>query len=748
MTVQPRPSVHARCPAGGTRPGPARSKSSSAAGAQRVAQAAEDLGDVGALVEQVAEHLADGEHRVAIGGQAHVDERSADELGVGHAGPRELHHRRRDVDADDVVPGGAQQLGGRAVAAPELEHPRARREAAVELARRGDREHREAIRVDRREILAVIHAPEPTAAELLSGAWPRRKPLQPGASASCASATSPERSPRRRSSPPAPRARSSRTPTGRRFIDFAGGLGCLNFGHNPPEVVAAIHAQADQYLHQCFMVAMYEPYVEVCQQLAELSPCRGRGRPQVDPAQLRRRGGGERGQGRARLHRPPRGHRVRPLVPRPHEPDDGDDLEGQAVQARLRPARARGLPRAGAVPVPRHLDRRRDRRARARVPQRRRARGRRVRRARAGAGRGRLHPDAGGLPAPLQEVCDQHGILYVDDEVQAGMGRTGPVWAIEHFDGVEPDILVSGKSLGGGLPLAAITARAEIMDAPDKGGLGGTFGGNPLSCAAALPVLDIVASPEFRERTDRLSARLRSGAGRHRRAARRSSARCAASGAMLAMELDTRERGVQHDAGGARARAHPALVRLRRQRRAHPRPARHRGRRPRARAAHPRRGAGHGVTTQSVEVSSPCPPRRRWARIARGRSSRMLDPATVTAVLAPALPYLLRTGRPAGIAGRRPAGGAHVEPRDAAVGAAGRGGARPAGRGGGRPGRRREPAGRRGAGGARLPGAQARAGGPRARRGARGAHRRGRARRRDRGRRAQRRGRRQGHRTA
>ncbi|HEX2050250.1 MAG TPA: aminotransferase class III-fold pyridoxal phosphate-dependent enzyme [Actinomycetota bacterium] len=80
----------------------------------------------------------------------------------------------------------------------------------------------------------------------------------------------------------------------------------------------------------------------------------------------------------------------------------------------------------------------------------------------------------------LRELCDEHGILYVDDEVQAGMGRTGPVWAIEHYDGVEPDVLVSGKSLGGGLPLAAITARAEIMDAPEKGGLGGTFGGNPL----------------------------------------------------------------------------------------------------------------------------------------------------------------------------------------------------------------------------------------------------------------------------
>ena len=82
------------------------------------------------------------------------------------------------------------------------------------------------------------------------------------------------------------------------------------------------------------------------------------------------------------------------------------------------------------------------------------------------------------FPARLQELCAEHGILYVDDEVQSGVGRTGPVWAIEHY-GVEPDLLVSGKSLGGGLPLAGVTGRAEVMDAPEPGGLGGTFGGNP-----------------------------------------------------------------------------------------------------------------------------------------------------------------------------------------------------------------------------------------------------------------------------
>ena len=117
----------------------------------------------------------------------------------------------------------------------------------------------------------------------------------------------------------------------------------------------------------------------------------------------------------------------------------------------------------------------------------------------------------GGYPAEvlaLRALCDEHGILYVDDEVQSGCGRTGTMWAIEQL-GVEPDLLVSGKTLGGGLPLAAVTGRAELMDAVHPGGLGGTFGGNPVACAAALAVLDELAAPGFRERADRVTSLLR-----------------------------------------------------------------------------------------------------------------------------------------------------------------------------------------------------------------------------------------------
>jgi 4-aminobutyrate aminotransferase/(S)-3-amino-2-methylpropionate transaminase len=122
--------------------------------------------------------------------------------------------------------------------------------------------------------------------------------------------------------------------------------------------------------------------------------------------------------------------------------------------------------------------------------------------------------EGGFIPMPtefvraLRELCERHGILYVADEVQSGCGRTGPVWAIEHH-GVEPDLIVSGKTLGGGLPLAAVTGKGELMDAPHPGGLGGTFGGNPVSCAAACAVLDAFTEPGFRERADEVGRLLR-----------------------------------------------------------------------------------------------------------------------------------------------------------------------------------------------------------------------------------------------
>jgi 4-aminobutyrate aminotransferase/(S)-3-amino-2-methylpropionate transaminase len=122
-------------------------------------------------------------------------------------------------------------------------------------------------------------------------------------------------------------------------------------------------------------------------------------------------------------------------------------------------------------------------------------------------------------PAKLRALCDAHGILWVNDEVQSGCGRAGTMWAIEQYADAEPDMTVFGKSIGGGLPLAGVTGPAEVMDAVPPGGLGGTFGGNPLSCAAALATLDVVTEPDFlagaRELGDTLRARLDDLAARH-----------------------------------------------------------------------------------------------------------------------------------------------------------------------------------------------------------------------------------------
>ena len=122
--------------------------------------------------------------------------------------------------------------------------------------------------------------------------------------------------------------------------------------------------------------------------------------------------------------------------------------------------------------------------------------------------------------------------------MQSGCGRTGPVWAIEHH-GVEPDLLVSGKTLGGGLPLAAVTGKAELMDAPHPGGLGGTFGGNPVSCAAACAVLDALTEPGFRERADEVG-RAPARPARPDRLAGRGVGEVRGLGPMLALELAER----------------------------------------------------------------------------------------------------------------------------------------------------------------------------------------------------------------
>ncbi len=295
---------------------------------------------------------------------------------------------------------------------------------------------------------------------------------------------------------------------GRVFVDFAGGIGCQNTGHRFAPVVDAVHRQVDEYLHQCFMVGIYEPYVDTCRLLAELSPCAG-----AQQKSILVNSGAEANENAVKIARAATG---RPAVIVFDNAFHGRTLLTMTMTSKVHPYKAGFGPFAPEVY-----------RAPAPYPYR----GVSTDDAIAGLeklfksevdpetvacvllepvqGEGGFVPMTADFPRRLAEVCAEHGILYVDDEVQSGVGRTGKMWAIDHYDGVEPDLLVSGKSIGGGLPLAAVTGRAELMDAVPPGGLGGTFGGNPLSCAAAIAVLEAVREPEFLEGATRLGEALR-----------------------------------------------------------------------------------------------------------------------------------------------------------------------------------------------------------------------------------------------
>jgi len=291
---------------------------------------------------------------------------------------------------------------------------------------------------------------------------------------------------------------------GREYIDFAGGLGCQNTGHG--FAAAAIQEQVDRYLHQCFMVGMYEPYVEVCRLLDETWP------GDADTKSILLNSGAEGVENAVKIARVATG---RPAVVAFDHAFHGRTNLTMALTAKVDPYKHgfgpftpevyrapapypyRGVSSDDALVALSHLFKQDvDPEQVACIV------------LEPVQGEGGFIPMPEDFPRRLHEICQAHGILYVDDEVQSGIGRTGPVWAIEHY-GVEPDLIVSGKSLGGGLPLAGVTGRAELMDAVPPGGLGGTFGGNPPACAAAVAVLEEVRTDRFRGRAEELGQRIR-----------------------------------------------------------------------------------------------------------------------------------------------------------------------------------------------------------------------------------------------
>ena len=320
---------------------------------------------------------------------------------------------------------------------------------------------------------------------------------------------------------------------GREYLDFVGGIGCQNLGHGPEKVVAAVHAQVDRFLHQMSMVVSYEGYVEVCRLLAESSPCAGTSKSMLINS------GAEAIENAVKISRVATG---RPAVVVFDYAFHGRTLLAMTMTSKVVPYKKgfgpfasevhrtvapypfRGVDTDGAIAALEHLFKADvDPASVACVV------------LETVQGEGGFIPMPGEFLQRLSALCREHGIVYVADEVQSGVGRTGPVWAVEHF-GVEPDLVVSGKSLGGGLPLAGVTGRAEVVDAVPPGGLGGTFGGNPVACAAALAVLDEVATDDFRAKAealgDRIRARLEEIATRVREVGE-----VRGLGPMLAMEL-------------------------------------------------------------------------------------------------------------------------------------------------------------------------------------------------------------------
>jgi 4-aminobutyrate aminotransferase/(S)-3-amino-2-methylpropionate transaminase len=298
---------------------------------------------------------------------------------------------------------------------------------------------------------------------------------------------------------------------GNRYIDLAGGIGCLNVGHRSPEVVAAIQGQLKDFLHTCVQVTAYENYVELAERLNKLAP----GNSAKKTILLNT--GAEAVENAVKIAR---AYTKKPGIIAFEDSFHGRTMMTLALTSKTHPYKAGFQPFPGEVyRIPyaycyrcsynlkypscdlfcaRHLE---DTFKRVVAQE--------------GVAAVIAEPvlGEGGFVAPpkdffkvLVDLCHKHNILFIADEVQSGFGRTGALFACDYY-GIEPDLLVTAKSLGGGLPLAAVTGKSEIMDAPGPGGLGGTFAGNPLSCAAALAVLDLFEKEDLNARANELGER-------------------------------------------------------------------------------------------------------------------------------------------------------------------------------------------------------------------------------------------------
>jgi 4-aminobutyrate aminotransferase len=292
---------------------------------------------------------------------------------------------------------------------------------------------------------------------------------------------------------------------GRRFIDFAGGIAVMNVGHGHPKVVAAIEAQLKRFTHTCYQVVPYESYVALAEKLNAMTP----GGHAKKTAFFST--GAEAIENAIKIAR---SYTKRSGVIAFSGAFHGRSLFAVSLTGKVQPYKAGFGPFAPEVyhaPFPCHC---------ASLDE--------VKKAVAHIFKADIEPSRvaaivfepvqgeGGFNVIqaeavkwLRALCDEHGIVLIADEIQTGFGRTGKMFAMEHFAGVVPDLLTIAKSLAAGVPLSAVTGKAEIMDAPAPGGLGGTYAGNPLAIAAAHAVIDVMAEERLPERGQALGDRLK-----------------------------------------------------------------------------------------------------------------------------------------------------------------------------------------------------------------------------------------------
>ena len=295
---------------------------------------------------------------------------------------------------------------------------------------------------------------------------------------------------------------------GNRYIDFAGGIGCVNVGHRAPGVLAAIGEQLNAFLHTCFSVAPYGKYIELAEKLNSLTPGK------FPKKTILVNSGAEAIENSVKIAR---SYTRRPAIICFEDAFHGRTMLTMSLTSKTHPYKAGFEPFASDIyRIPyaycyrcsyslqypdcgvfcaKHLEDTFKRVVAAET-----------------VAAVVVEPmlGEGGFVAPppeffsiIQDICRRREILFIADEVQTGFCRTGAMFACERY-GVVPDLLVSAKSIAGGLPLAAVTGRADIMDTPGVGGLGGTFGGNPVSCAAALAAIEIMERENLSARAEKL----------------------------------------------------------------------------------------------------------------------------------------------------------------------------------------------------------------------------------------------------